>query len=68
MLSRCIARFGNPQLAFRAYEMIRIPRVGKVQQISIANTWMKNDSDIDWFFGYDPCSAEIADPELPVNS
>ncbi|WP_018699898.1 FAD-dependent monooxygenase [Amorphus coralli] len=62
ILTRCIARYGDPKSAFGAYEATRIQRVGEVQRISIENSWMHGPTDVDWFFCYDPCTAELADP------
>jgi 6-hydroxynicotinate 3-monooxygenase len=60
ILSRCMAKFDDPAEAFRSYEATRIPRVGKVQEISIANTWMRGPTDTDWFYCYDACTAPLA--------
>ncbi len=60
ILSRCLATFDDPAAAFRCYEATRIPRVGKVQEISIANTWMRGPTDTDWFYCYDACTAPLA--------
>ena len=65
ILSRCLAAMpdDDPAEAVRVYEATRIPRVGEVQRISIANTWMRGPTeDVDWFFGYDACSAPLARP------
>jgi 6-hydroxynicotinate 3-monooxygenase len=60
ILSRCLAEFDDPADAFRCYEATRIPRVGKVQEISIANTWMRGPTDTDWFYCYDACTTPLA--------
>jgi 6-hydroxynicotinate 3-monooxygenase len=60
ILSRCLETLDDPAEAFRCYEATRIPRVGKVQEISIANTWMRGPTDTDWFYCYDACSAPLA--------
>jgi 6-hydroxynicotinate 3-monooxygenase len=62
ILARCIDRFASPAEAFRCYEATRIPRVAEVQRISIENSWMHRDAAVDWFFGYDACSATLAVP------
>lgn len=65
ILSRCLAAFrsGDPAEAFRCYEATRIPRVGEVQRISIANSWMRGPTEqTDWFFCYDACLAPITRP------
>jgi 6-hydroxynicotinate 3-monooxygenase len=61
ILSRCLAKFDDPAEAFRCYEATRIPRVGKVQEISIANTWMRGPTETDWFYCYDACTASLAE-------
>jgi 6-hydroxynicotinate 3-monooxygenase len=60
ILSRCLEKFDDPAEALRCYEATRIPRVGKVQEISIANTWMRGPTDTDWFYCYDACTAPLA--------
>jgi 6-hydroxynicotinate 3-monooxygenase len=55
ILSRCLAHFSDPSTAFARYAALRIPRVAEVQRGSLANTWMRGPTDIDWFFAYDPC-------------
>jgi 6-hydroxynicotinate 3-monooxygenase len=60
ILSRCVAAFDNLVEAFRCYEATRIPRVAKVQDISIANTWMRGPTETDWFYCYDACTAPLA--------
>ncbi len=64
ILSRCLATIGDrePAEAFRCYEATRIHRVGKVQQISIANSWLRGPTETDWFFCYDACTAPLAQP------
>jgi len=59
ILSRCISEFPDPKKAFARYAAIRIPRVAEVQHISAANTWMREATDIDWFFEYDPWLAPL---------
>jgi 6-hydroxynicotinate 3-monooxygenase len=61
VLSRCLALFDDddPTEAFRCYEATRIPRVAKVQSISIDNTWMRGPTEIGWFFCYDACTAPL---------
>ena len=63
ILSRCLATFDDPAVAFRSYEAMRIPRVSEVQRISIANTWMGGPTDVDWFYCYDACTAPLARPD-----
>jgi 6-hydroxynicotinate 3-monooxygenase len=63
ILSRCLATFDDTAAAFRSYEATRIARVGEVQKISIANTWMGGPTDTDWFYCYDACTARLAAPD-----
>jgi len=60
VLSRCLQKFDEPAEAFRSYEATRIDRVGKVQRISIENSWMRGPTDTDWFYCYDACSVPLA--------
>jgi len=53
IFSRCLSEFSDPKTAFARYTATRIPRVAEVQRISAANTWMREATDIDWFFEYD---------------
>jgi 6-hydroxynicotinate 3-monooxygenase len=69
VLSRCIIQFDDPAEAFACYAATRIPRVAEVQRISIENSWMRGPTDTDWFYCYDPCTVELAEPSLsPVKS
>jgi 6-hydroxynicotinate 3-monooxygenase len=63
ILSRCIAHFSDPSTAFARYAALRIPRVAEVQRGSLANTWMRGPTDVDWFFAYDACSASLDDAD-----
>jgi len=60
ILSRCLQKFDEPAEAFRSYEATRIDRVGKVQRISIENSWMRGPTDTDWFYCYDACAVPLA--------
>jgi 6-hydroxynicotinate 3-monooxygenase len=59
VLGRCIAAFDDPAEAFACYAATRIPRVAEVQRISLENSWMRGPTDTDWFYCYDPCTAEL---------
>jgi 6-hydroxynicotinate 3-monooxygenase len=63
ILSRCLENFDDPVEAFRCYEATRIPRVANVQEISIANTWMRGPTETDWFYCYDAGTAALAVPQ-----
>jgi salicylate hydroxylase/6-hydroxynicotinate 3-monooxygenase len=43
-----------------AYEASRKPRTPAVQLGSSANTWMRNATNPDWLYGYDPWTAPLA--------
>lgn len=62
ILSRCLAQFDDPAEAFGWYEATRIDRVGKVQRISIENSWMRGPTETDWFYCYDACIAPLTPP------
>ena len=59
ILSRCLTHFSDPSTAFARYAALRIPRVAEVQEGSLANTWMRGPTDIDWFFAYDACAVPL---------
>ena len=62
ILSRAIATSPDAPTAFAVYAATRIPRVGEVQRISIANTWMGGPTEVDWFYDYDALTADLAAP------
>ena len=65
ILARCIAEFGSDDAgeSFAWYEANRKPRVGEVQQISMANTWLRTPIDPDWLFRYDACAVPLKPPD-----
>jgi 6-hydroxynicotinate 3-monooxygenase len=64
ILARCIADIGSDDLGacFALYEAIRKPRVGEVQRISMANTWLRTPINPEWFFRYDACTVPLEPP------
>lgn len=64
ILARCIAEIGlnDAEESFAWYEANRKPRVGKVQQISLVNTWLRTPVDPEWFFSYDACVVPLQPP------
>jgi 6-hydroxynicotinate 3-monooxygenase len=64
VLARCISEFGREDAAesFAWYEANRMPRVQKVQQISLANTWLRTPVNPDWLFRYDACAVPLVPP------
>jgi salicylate hydroxylase/6-hydroxynicotinate 3-monooxygenase len=61
VLARSIERSGTDGLeeAFRLYEDTRKPRASAIQAKSSSNTWMRNDADPGWVYGYDACSTQL---------
>jgi 6-hydroxynicotinate 3-monooxygenase len=64
ILARCIAEFGRDDAAesFAWYEANRMPRVQKVQEISLANTWLRTPTNPDWLFKYDAGAVPLLPP------
>jgi salicylate hydroxylase/6-hydroxynicotinate 3-monooxygenase len=62
VLARCLE--GNaPEHAFQLYEETRKPRTSMMQATSGANTWLRNDADPGWVYGYDACTAPLGAPQ-----
>ena len=53
VLARCFEDCESLESAFRTYEATRKPRTSAVQAGSSANTWMRNETNPDWLYGYD---------------
>ncbi len=62
VLARCLVEFGDADTALRIYEATRKPRTSVVQQGSSANNWMRNETNPDWLYGYDPWTAPLNEP------
>ena len=62
VLARCLVEFGDADTALRIYEATRKPRTSVVQQGSSANNWMRNETNPDWLYGYDPWTAPLDEP------
>lgn len=62
ILSRCIeaARHDDVTYALERYHATRYPRVCAIQQTSAQNAWMKEKTDFDWVYGYNPWTAQLA--------
>ena len=62
VLARCLEQTNGEGLehAFKLYEQTRKPRASAIQTMSGTNTWMRNDADPGWVYGYDACSAPLA--------
>jgi 6-hydroxynicotinate 3-monooxygenase len=65
ILARCIAEVGSDDAgeSFAWYQANRQPRVRKVQQISMVNTWLRTPIDPEWFFRYDACAVPLEPPD-----
>ena len=59
VLARCIEEIKDIEEAFRVYEATRKPRASAVQAGSSANTWMRNETNPDWLYGYDAWTAPL---------
>jgi salicylate hydroxylase/6-hydroxynicotinate 3-monooxygenase len=62
VLARCLEDIANIDTALRIYEATRKPRASAVQQGSSANNWMRNATNPDWLYGYDPWTAPLGEP------
>ena len=64
VLARCIAEpdLQEPDECFAWFAANRQPRVRKVQQISLANTWLRSPVNPDWLFCYDACAIPLIAP------
>jgi 6-hydroxynicotinate 3-monooxygenase len=64
ILARCIGDIGldNAHESFAWYAANRKARVGRVQQISTANTWLRAPFDPGWLFSYDACAVPLVPP------
>jgi 6-hydroxynicotinate 3-monooxygenase len=63
VLSRCldgVDRWGLAD-AFRRFESTRKPRTSQVQLGSRTNTWLRNQTNPDWVYGYDAWTAPLVD-------
>jgi 2-polyprenyl-6-methoxyphenol hydroxylase-like FAD-dependent oxidoreductase len=62
VLARCLERGDGPDAALQLYEATRKPRASAIQTTSSKNTWMRNDADPGWVYGYDACTAPLGAP------
>jgi salicylate hydroxylase/6-hydroxynicotinate 3-monooxygenase len=62
VLARCFDEFFDARIehVLEAYEASRKPRTSQVQAGSSANTWMRNATNPDGLYGYDPWTAPLA--------
>ena len=63
ILSRCLDGIDRSGVAnaFRRFEATRKPRTSQVQLGSRTNTWLRNETNPDWVYGYDAWTAPLAD-------
>ena len=59
VLARAVDQADTLDGAFRLYEQARKPRASLVQAGSSANTWMRNETNPDWLYGYDASLAPL---------
>jgi 6-hydroxynicotinate 3-monooxygenase len=60
VLARCIeAQPDNIPAAMRRYEAVRKPRTSRIQLTSHMNTWMREATNPDWAYGYDPWTVPL---------
>lgn len=62
VLARCVQEGGldRPEPLFARFEASRKARTSQVQAGSSANTWMRNNTNPDWLYGYDAWTAPLA--------
>ena len=68
MLVRCLEETGTGDHAgaFALYEANRRDRAGRVQRVSHDNTWLRNNEDPGWCFGYDVLTVPLVAPSAKV--
>ncbi|HET9538078.1 MAG TPA: FAD-dependent monooxygenase [Mesorhizobium sp.] len=59
VLARCLVQEADHTAAFSLYQMSRMPRVDKVQQISAENSFLRLPTDPTWVFGYDAVTVPL---------
>jgi salicylate hydroxylase/6-hydroxynicotinate 3-monooxygenase len=62
VLAHSLAEVPDPAQAFARYEATRKPRTSAVQTGSSANTWMRNETNPDWLYGYDAWTVPLSAP------
>ena len=64
MLARCFKAVGleDYETAFALYRANRIERASRVQKVSHDNTWLRENEDPSWVFGYDVFTAPLVEP------
>ena len=54
ILARAMAGASDIESALVLFEAARKARTARVQAVSHANTWMREETDPAWCYGYDP--------------
>lgn len=64
MLARCLAETGlsDHRTAFALYEANRRDRASRVQSVSNANTFLRQQEDPAWVYGYDALTQPLREP------
>jgi 6-hydroxynicotinate 3-monooxygenase len=63
VLTRLLSEVDDPAGipgAFRRLEAARKPRTSQVQLTSRTNTWLREKTDVDWVYSYNPWTAPLA--------
>jgi 6-hydroxynicotinate 3-monooxygenase len=66
MLARCLKAVGTTDFAtaFALYRANRMERASRVQKVSHDNTWLRDNEDPAWVFGYDVLTAPLVEPAI----
>jgi 6-hydroxynicotinate 3-monooxygenase len=64
MLARCFKEVGTEdfETTFALYRANRIERASRVQKVSHDNTWLRENEDPGWVFGYDVFNVPLVEP------
>ncbi|WP_328799083.1 FAD-dependent monooxygenase [Roseomonas harenae] len=64
MLARCFKEVGAEdfETTFALYRANRIERASRVQKVSHDNTWLRENEDPGWVFGYDVFNVPLIEP------
>jgi len=60
VLARALAEAGDIETGLAAFQRTRQARTAEVQNVSHANTWMREATDPSWCYGYDAWEAPLA--------
>lgn len=62
ILARCLDDTGDLDAAFGRYEATRKARTAQIQLTSHQNSWMRQATDPNWVYAYDPWTVPLAPP------